>query len=192
MSFCANIAFPSGICLIGSIICLALIGLYCNTHPPVVIEKKYIINILFFFYLVWIILFLLVPPNFWLRIWYSMIGGEPAEIDVPEFFSGSFNIVPRLFQYALGKSTYGGWTCRMLLSNIVLFVPFGMLVPAILKKISYRKVIFTSVIFSFAIELVQPVVGRSFDVDDILMRIIGTSFGFLSYLILKNRCKHKI
>lgn len=189
MSDYANIAFPMGICLTGLILFLAFTGLSCKIHSSAVIEKKYINKSFFFFYIAGIILFLLVPSNFWLRIWYNMMGRESAEIDVSEFFSGSFNVVPRLFRYVFGESTYGGWTHRMLLSNIILFIPFGMLVPSILKKISYRKVIFTSVMFSSAIELLQPVVGRSFDIDDIIMRTIGTTFGFLFYLICESKVK---
>lgn len=191
MSNYANIAFPLGICLIGLILFLVFTSISCKVQVLEEIKKVYIGKVLFCFYIVWLILFLLVPSNFWLRIWYNIIGQGAVEIDVSEYFSGSLNVVPRFFEYVLGKATYGRWTYRMLLSNILLFIPFGMLAPSILKRISYRKIILASVICSSTIELLQPVVGRSFDIDDIIMRTIGTTFGFLFYLILKNIHKRK-
>ena len=172
-----------GICLIGFILFLTAIAPF---------KKAYINKGALFFYITGIILLLLVPSNFWLKFWYNMIGWESSGIDVSELFSGSFNVVPRLFRYVLGEATYGGWTHKMILSNIVLFIPFGMLVPSTLKKSSYGKVLAIGAVFSSVIELLQPIVGRSFDVDDIIMRVIGTTIGFFFYLILKNRCKSNI
>ena len=182
----ANIAFPAGICLIGLILYFAYIGLFCKINSPTVL-RKCIYKSLFFVYIAWISLYLLVPSNFWLRVYCNMIGWKTAEIDVSEMFTGAFNVVPIFFRYVFGDATYGGWTYRMLLSNVILFVPFGMLFPSVLKKVSYKNVVITCMLFSLIIELLQPVVGRSFDVDDIIMRIIGTTFGFLFYLTVKNR-----
>ncbi len=179
-----NIAFPMGICLLGLILFFTV-----SSFRVAGIKKHYIGKSLFWFYIAWIILFLLVPSNFWLKIWYTMIGGKSVEIDVPEFFSGSFNFVPMIFQYVFGKSTYGGWTYRMLLSNAIMFVPFGMLVPFITPKASYGKNVITSVVFVSVIELLQPIVGRSFDIDDIIMRTIGSFLGFLFYLTLEKMCR---
>lgn len=182
----ANIAFPTGICFIGLILYLSYTGLSCKNNWPTVLRKR-IYKSFFFAYIAWLALFLLVPSNFWLRVYCNMIGRKTAEIDVSKMFSGAFNVVPMFFRYVFGKATYGGWTFRMLLSNIILFVPFGMLVPSVRKKISYKNVVVTCMMSSLIIELLQPVVGRSFDVDDIIMRMIGTTFGFLFYLVVKNR-----
>lgn len=192
MSAYANFVFPIIICLSGYILFLFCASLYCKANPAVIFGKRNIDKRFFSLYLTWLALFLLVPSNFWLKIWYTMIGQGSAEIDVSEIFSGSFNVVPRFFRYLRGEATYGGWTYRMLLSNIILFIPFGMLVPSILKKKSFKNVIFTSVIFASGIELIQPVVGRSFDIDDIMMRTIGGMIGFFVYLRVKNRRKRTI
>lgn len=186
-----NIAFPVGICLIGLVLFLAYIGLSCKNNSPTVL-RKCIYKSLFFAYIAWLVLYLLVPSNFWLRFWYNMRGWESSEIDVSEIFSGSFNVVPRIVRHVLGEAKYGGWTHKMLLSNIVLFIPFGMLVPSTLKNSSCRNVFVIGAMFSFIIELLQPIVGRSFDVDDIIMRAIGTVIGFFFFSILKNRCKSNI
>lgn len=175
-----NIVFPFGICLFGLTLFLIV-----SNFTSAGIRKRYIYKSVFFAYIAWIILYLLVPSNFWLSIWYNMIGGEAGEIDVSEFFSGSFNFVPRIFQYVSGKATYGGWTYRMLLGNIIMFVPFGMLASSITKNVSYRKIMLTSVMFASAVEILQPIVGRSFDIDDIIMRTVGTLLGIAFYFTLE-------
>lgn len=187
----ANIAVPMGICLIGLSLFLAYIGISHKSNTPIIIKKR-IYKGLFFTYIAWMILYLLVPSNFWLQFWYNVRGWESSGIDVSEIFSGSFNVVPIIFRDIFGEATYGGWTYKMLLSNIVLFIPFGMLVPSILKKSSYRKVLIIGAMFSSIIEMLQPIVGRSFDVDDIIMRVIGTAIGGFFFLILKNHCKGNI
>ena len=84
------------------------------------------------------------------------------------------------------KSSLIAW--RNILINIVLFVPFGFLIPLTFKKINslLQTSIFT-VIFSFCIELLQVLSNRGiFEIDDVINNLVGSVVG---YTILKLICK---
>jgi glycopeptide antibiotics resistance protein len=72
-----------------------------------------------------------------------------------------------------------------ILGNILAFAPFGFMLP--LLNIKYRKffnMLFVSLLFSLAVELVQLYLKVGiFDVDDLLLNTFGGIIGFLSFLI---------
>jgi glycopeptide antibiotics resistance protein len=83
---------------------------------------------------------------------------------------------------------------RNLALNILLFVPFGFFLT--LKKSSYKKklkrfVILTGFLFSLFIELVQFAIpmGRSADVDDVILNTIGTFLGFITWKLLYSKLR---
>ena len=70
--------------------------------------------------------------------------------------------------------------------NILLFIPFGFLLPALFKK--FRNVFltfFTALFTSAGIEYAQYVTKRGFvDPDDILNNVAGTVAGWIAFTIL--------
>lgn len=85
-----------------------------------------------------------------------------------------------------------GWFAVLanLLGNILIFVPFGMMIPFLTKHFKkFWSVVLLTFELSFIVELVQLVtkVG-SCDVDDILLNTIGGMFGFACYAIAV-RCR---
>lgn len=75
--------------------------------------------------------------------------------------------------------------------NIVIFIPFGLFISSYLKSKKVFSVLFISIITSTFVELVQLKIGRSFDIDDIILNVVGSIIGYIFYLILKN-IKHKL
>lgn len=77
-----------------------------------------------------------------------------------------------------------------ILGNIVLFIPWGILVPQIFKTIkSTKAVIIFSMTFSLACELVQHVYSIGiFDIDDIIYNTIG---GIIGFKLIKHFSKQK-
>ena len=67
-----------------------------------------------------------------------------------------------------------------LVGNVVMFVPLGLLPPLLWCR--WRKVI-PGIGFgrlcSVAIEVVQPLVGRSRDIDDVILNTLGCALGYL-------------
>ncbi len=75
--------------------------------------------------------------------------------------------------------------------NIILFIPFGFLMPIIYKQhFTFKKAVISSLLFSLCIEIVQLVImsiataPRVFDVDDILANVIGGSAGYFLYFCI--------
>lgn len=72
-----------------------------------------------------------------------------------------------------------------IVANILMFVPFGFLLPIVFPKL--RRVVTTlSCIFftTFSIEFFQYFIGRSADIDDLLQNFIGGAIGYLLFCIL--------
>ena len=84
-----------------------------------------------------------------------------------------------------------GWSIPLMniLGNIVIFIPFGFLVPASSKK-KFMKNFFTVMALTLAlsagIEVIQYVtkVG-AFDIDDIILNMAGGFIGYICYLFAR-------
>ena len=100
----------------------------------------------------------------------------------------SNNFVPfrEILRYEFG-SKYFIWN---VVGNMVIFIPFGFIVSRILDSKKLTKPLFLTFVASLTIELVQMYIGRSFDVDDILLNCVGGIVGFLLYIALSAVRKH--
>lgn len=75
---------------------------------------------------------------------------------------------------------------RPYLENILLFVPFGFLLPLLWERYCpVWKTIFCGFLFSLAIELSQLFNFRISDIDDLLMNTLGAFAGWLLWLLLR-------
>jgi glycopeptide antibiotics resistance protein len=83
-----------------------------------------------------------------------------------------YNITSRLF-------------FKNVIGNMILFLPFGFFTSYYLKVEKIHLPIFLTLIASISIEVVQMCIGRVFDVDDILLNLLGGILGYLLYYILK-------
>ena len=73
---------------------------------------------------------------------------------------------------------------EQLILNIAMFVPYGLLLPMAFKK--PRKMpmqILVVFLTTFSIETLQYFMGRSADVDDIIMNCLGGLLGYLCFKI---------
>jgi glycopeptide antibiotics resistance protein len=96
---------------------------------------------------------------------------------------GTNNFIPfkEIMRYEIGSSYF----IHNVLGNILLFIPFGFFVSFILRTKKPAYIIIITIITSFVIEYVQLLIGRTFDVDDILLNIVGGFLGYLVYLIIQ-------
>jgi len=105
----------------------------------------------------------------------------------------SFNVVPLhtiwsyVFTYNDQVSDWGAVALMNLLANVLLFVPLGFLAPLLRRgKTTLRQVLAIGVATSFTIEAVQFFIGRSADVDDILLNVLGVCIGYLVLAAVRN------
>lgn len=61
------------------------------------------------------------------------------------------------------------------LGNIVMFLPFGILYPLFTQNSTWMRTLIAGFVTTLGIELLQPVFGRSFDINDIILNSIGVA-----------------
>ena len=76
---------------------------------------------------------------------------------------------------------------KNVVGNMIMFFPFGLFISYYLKADKIKLPLLLTSITSVAIECVQLAIGRVFDVDDILLNILGGVIGYLFYSKLKQR-----
>lgn len=102
-------------------------------------------------------------------------------VTATDFSSYGNNFIPfrEMFRYSVTSKLF----YRNVIGNMVLFIPFGYFVNYYCKtkKISYSLIL--SIIISVTIEIIQLMLGRCFDIDDIILNVFGGLVGYLIYLI---------
>lgn len=76
------------------------------------------------------------------------------------------------------------------IGNLVMFLPFGYFVSYYIKANKLSHIFILTAIASLTIELVQLQIGRAFDIDDVILNIVGGICGFLIYIGLNAIKKH--
>lgn len=99
--------------------------------------------------------------------------------------AGSYALDSTLLAIARGEYAAGSWVWAMMLGNVLMLVPFGLLAPLLWERLRGLRVLPPGLGFILAIELLQPLTGRSFDVDDILLNALGVLAGALLALIIQ-------
>ena len=96
---------------------------------------------------------------------------------------GGANYIPfrEIFRYDIGSYLF----YKNIFGNMLLFLPFGILVGYFLKAKKVTTAIILSFIASCSIEITQLYIGRVFDVDDIILNVCGGLLGYLFYKFLE-------
>ncbi len=92
------------------------------------------------------------------------------------------NLVPfsEIFRYPVGSKMFIYNT----LGNILLFVPYGYFVTRYINGKSLYQLFIISFVTSLTVEILQVKLGRSFDVDDIILNVVGGMIGYFIYVAL--------
>ena len=95
---------------------------------------------------------------------------------------GTNNFVPfhEIFRYEFGSKVF----IHNIVGNIILFIPFGYFVSHLMQTRKPYAMLFISLVTSCVIEFTQLKIGRTFDVDDIILNLIGGIVGYLIFLII--------
>jgi len=138
------------------IIVLKLTKVFINKDKFIFYKEFY--NLLFILYI--------------LLLYYLLLSTENA--------ASGMNFIPfkEMTRYSIGSKAF----FYNVVGNIVLFMPFGYFVSDYLKAKRVPHILLVSVIISLTAELIQFKIGRAFDVDDIILNVIGSILGFMCYI----------
>lgn len=91
----------------------------------------------------------------------------------------------RLNEINLIPFRWGIYDVFGLVMNIVMFIPVGILIPALWKNNTrFKNTVLTGFLFSLLIELSQLFNMRATDLDDLLMNTLGSAIGYTIYYLL--------
>lgn len=107
-------------------------------------------------------------------LYYLLFYGRPSQGGLPWF----------VLDYDFSFDFFRRFTAENR-DNILLFLPFGLLYPLYRPSAGWRRTVLAGLCTTVLIELIQPVVGRSFDVDDIFMNLLGTVISATLFFLLR-------
>lgn len=98
------------------------------------------------------------------------------------------NIVPftEIFRYKIGSNLF----YQNVIGNILIFIPFGYFISRYINAKKIFHIFLITFITSMTIEVVQLQIGRSMDIDDILLNVTGSILGFLIFVAMRAIKKH--
>ncbi len=154
-----NMTWPTLVIVLSIIIILRVTYIFKNDRRSMVLHEE-LFNLLFLAYL--IVLFQLVTSQ-----------------DLP---GGGTNFMPfkEILRYDYGtKSFY-----KQVFGNMLMFVPLGYYATSYCRIKNLGTITIISLLASSVIETVQHFIGRTFDIDDIILNVVGGIIGFVLYISL--------
>lgn len=140
--------------------------------------KKYSvwIFILYIMVLVFVLIFKFPSPIFGKLIEHWKNGGEiywePPHL-VP------FEVIT---EYVKNAHSINDWFFKNLACNIIMFMPYGFLVPLFSKKNKWWQILIFGIILSVLLEVIQGLLGIGIsDIDDVILNSFGLLVGYGFY-----------
>lgn len=177
--------------LIGFIICIIYRGICCYRTKEFILTKE-IYFCLFVAYLCGLASQTIIPQincgidSVSKKIYFDLyISNEIASVNIIPFKS--------IIEQVMGTNEFVGRQDLLsisvlnIMANVGLFVPLGFFVPLIWKKYcNFKSVLYIGVVTSIIIEIIQYFIGRSSDIDDVILNTIGVVMGyFLLELVIR-------
>lgn len=102
---------------------------------------------------------------------------------------GLSNLVPfkEIFRYEVGSRLF----IKNIIGNILLFLPYGYFASDYLRIKKVWPICLLTMLVSITIECVQLNIGRTYDIDDVILNTVGGILGFWLYRLIE-RIKVKL
>lgn len=94
-----------------------------------------------------------------------------------EFSYQIINLKP--FKEILRYPFFSKLFLKNVLGNIFLFIPYGLFLTYFFRINKCYQIIFLTFLLSITIELIQIFIGRVFDIDDLLLNLVGGIIGYM-------------
>lgn len=149
-------SWPMVLTILCTLILLRMFYIFKNNEK--IIVYKEILYLLFFVYILF--LFQIVTS----QDYYS--------------YGSNFSFFKELTRYKIGSRLF----YRNIIGNIMMFIPFGFFSSCYLNIKKVYLPFLLTLFVSIIIESIQLSIGRAFDVDDIILNLLGGFIGYLIYL----------
>lgn len=173
-----------GYFLIGIIIMLILAVCYLPFY--FILRKKIPLARQITYFLFGACVFVICSATFLEWIVMSLLDGRAILVE-----EHSLNLIPFQFIFTTWKMEAREQITQTI-ANIIMFLPLGFIFPVTFKKArSFRKTFVCMMCFSFFIEFVQFFIGRSADIDDLMLNTLGGALGYFIFYLFQSCSKRK-
>lgn len=97
----------------------------------------------------------------------------------------SINLTPFYIIRQYIENGFPSYARMNILGNIAMFMPVGVLLPALYKRNRFLRTVLFGALFSFLIEFLQLFSARNTDIDDLILNTLGTALGYLCFCLLR-------
>lgn len=96
---------------------------------------------------------------------------------------GLSNYIPfkEIFRYEVGSSLF----VKNIIGNVLLFLPYGYFASEYIKSKKAWSICLLTTLVTITIEFVQLNIGRTFDIDDVILNTLGGLLGYLLYRLVE-------
>jgi len=121
-----------------------------------------------------------LTPRWVVRSLAGLPLGMPWNADSLPFFSpGNVNLIP--FD-TFSQSIY------ILVANVILFMPFGLFSALLWRGFGWKRALLAGGCITLFIESCPLFIGRTFDIDDLMLNTLGVFCGFLLTPAVRRLC----
>lgn len=148
-------------------------ALWRRRRTPAISSGRLVLAAAFVCYLAGLLcitLFYYVIGDLYYFLFYHAPSGSSAH-----WFHFEYDLVPDFF-HNFGSENLG---------NILMFLPFGFLYPFFARQAAWGRTVLAGITVSLSIELLQPVFGRSFDVNDVILNTVGVVASATAFFALR-------
>ena len=110
----------------------------------------------------------------WYKLFYHMDPGRTIG-----WFDGEFDFTLDFFNNASGET----------IGNFLMLLPFGILYPLSQKDPTWKKCVIRGLIVVAVIEVLQPIFGRAFDMNDVILNSLGIVISTSIFMVTKKTIK---
>ena len=110
--------------------------------------------------------------------WLELLRGGQA--GHPPYFTPGNAVFTPFHSFALDE-----WSLLIFLGNVVMFLPIGFFPSLLFSRFTGKKALATGLCTTLFIELSQLFIGRSFDVDDLMLNTLGVLLGHWLCVLLR-------
>ena len=109
-------------------------------------------------------------------------------VTLQDYNYGLSNFIPfkEIFRYSIGSRLF----IKNIVGNILLFIPYGFFIEYYINNKKILTPAILTIIISITIEIVQLKIGRTFDIDDVILNTCGGIIGYLIYTTTDGINKH--